>query len=132
MRSTTVQVLTASLLVLVPAAAVGTEDVSASFARLCEEWTRNLATRERRNLDDVQWEFSPTGVRGTYIGYTPVRSCALQEPSGSVPIGTMRYLEVRYEKHGWTVPEAEDSPPAARETTGITEIFRHTGGKWQY
>jgi hypothetical protein len=127
-----IQILAVFLLFVGLLPAARADDVTDAFTRLCAEWTQHLASRERHNLDEVNWEFSTTGVRGTYIGYTAVRSCGLQESQSPVRIGMMKYLEVRYEKHGWTVAEAEANPPTALETTQITEIFQHKEGKWQY
>jgi hypothetical protein len=119
-------------LVALAAAAAMAQDASTSLETLCKEWGANLADREHHNLEQINWQFSTTGVEGDYVGYTPIRSCSLLETSGPTPVGQINYLEIQYEKHGWTVAEAESSQPVAVATTDVTEIFRFDDGKWLY
>lgn len=91
-----------------------------------------LAAREKRNQGLIHWEEQSDAVAGNYVGYSPQHTCVVKDDSGSVPVGKISYLEVRYEKRGATREEAERSTARPIETTEVTEIFRFSKGEWVY
>jgi hypothetical protein len=107
------------------------EDVAKAFDVFCEEWMGKLAARERHNVTHIKWDARPEGVKGEYVGYTREHTCTLKAVT-KVPVGKIIYREVRYEKRGDSIPEAEQSPAQPVETTEVTEIFRYSAGKWVY
>jgi len=119
------------LLTLLAAGAYA-EDAASAFPKFCEEWMQKLDARERANVSHIKWEQRADGVLGTYVGYSQEHTCELKEGSHKTPVGTITYREVRYEKRGNTIPEAEKSTPNPVEVTEVTEIFRYEKGKWIY
>jgi hypothetical protein len=118
-------------LVLLCSAALA-EDAVSAFPKFCEEWMHKLVVREQHNVTHIKWESGPGGVVGAYVGYTREHTCMTKDGTGKVPVGEIVYREIRYEKRGGTVPEAEQSIGRAVETTEVTEIFRFEKGKWVY
>jgi hypothetical protein len=108
------------------------EDPASAFNGFCEEWMQKLAAREHDNVNHIQWQSSGSEVQGDYVGYTQEHTCQTKNGTGSVPVGKINYREVRYEKRGSSVAEAETSPARAVEVTEVTEIFRYAKGKWVY
>ena len=108
------------------------EDAAAAFPRFCEEWMHKLEVREQDNVSHIKWEPSSDGVHGVYIGYTHEHTCTIKDGSGHVPVGEIVYREIRYEKHGGTVADAQQSEPQPSEITEVTEIFRFSNGQWIY
>jgi len=106
-------------------------DAASTFDAFCAEWMGKLAARERHNVSHIKWDTRPEGVKGEYVGYTTEHTCVLKD-SAKVPVGKIVYREVRYEKRGGTISEAEHSTAQAVEVTEVTEIFRYSGGKWVY
>ena len=107
-------------------------DAASAFPTFCEEWMGKLAARERDNVSHIKWDKLPEGVKGEYVGYfTKDHTCTTKELSG-VPVGKIIYREIRYEKRGDTVADAEKSAPRAIDATEVTEIFRYANGKWIY
>jgi hypothetical protein len=108
------------------------EDPATTFQGFCDQWMQSLLVRQTDSMSHIRWETDEAGVRGDYVGYTPGHTCITKTGTESAPVGKIIYREVRYEKHGGTVAEAEQSPAKAVETTEVTEIFRYAGGKWIY
>ena len=114
------------------AAAARAEDPDSAFRGFCEEWMQKLHERQARNVSHIQWEPAADGVHGAYVVYSDEHTCITKNGTASVPVGKIIYREVRYEKIGPTVAEAEKTSPHAVETTEVTEIFRYDKGKWIY
>jgi hypothetical protein len=108
------------------------EDPQTAFQSFCEEWMQKLQAREHHNIQNIKWQTNADGVHGGFIGYTREHLCSAKIGTESVPVGTITYREVRYEKRGTSIPQAELSPAQPVETTEITEIFRYNGGRWIY
>ena len=124
--------LTVAVAVWLLAGMAAAEDPAATFQGFCDEWMQSLLARQSDSLSHIQWETDAGGVRGDYVGYKPGHTCITKTGTESAPVGKIIYREVRYEKQGGTVAEAEQSPAKAVETTEVTEIFRYAGGKWIY
>jgi len=112
--------------------AVEAQDVATAFQGFCDEWMHKLEEREHANVSHIKWETNANGVQGDYVGYTHEHTCVMKDGTDSVPIGKINYREVRYEKHGGSIAEAEQSAPQPVEITEVTEIFRYSKGKWVY
>jgi len=108
------------------------EDPQAAFHSFCAEWMQKLQAREHHNITNIKWHTSNGKVEGSFVGYTREHVCAEKTGTDAVPVGTITYREVRYEKHGNSIAEAELSPARPVETTEITEIFRYSNGRWIY
>lgn len=114
------------------AASALSEEVAKQFQEFCQEWIHKLEAREQQNAAKIKWDSQPSGVVGEYVGYyVKDHSCQLTD-SSKVPVGKMTYLEVRYQKQGANISEAQQSLPHALESTAVTEIFRYDHGKWIY
>lgn len=120
------------LVLLMVTTAVRAEDPADSFPQFCDEWIEKLAARERDNVAHIKWEADGSIVKGKYVGYTHEHTCVTKMGSQSTPVGKISYREIKYEKLGATVEEAEQTPARPVEITEITEIFRYAGGKWIY
>ncbi len=107
------------------------EQVSQEFDQFCQDWMAKLAQREHDNIKNIKWNSGSDGVEGEYVGYPPDHTCVVKD-GGEEPVGKIAYQEVRYEKHGATVAEAQQNPAHAVETTAVTELFRYDHGKWIY
>jgi len=117
---------------LLVAGVASAEDPVATFQGFCDDWMQRLLSRESVNVANIQWQTDDGGVRGDYIGYTPDHVCITKTGTAGVPVGKITYREVRYEKRGGSVAEAERNTAAAVETTEVTEIFRYASGQWIY
>ena len=113
-------------------AAARAEDPTSQFESFCLDWMHKLEAREQNNVTHIQWQTNGGGVTGDYTGYTQEHTCIVKNGTASVPIGKITYREIRYQKQGGNVAEAEHSPARAVETTDVTEIFRYDKGKWIY
>ena len=122
---------TLCVVVFLNGAALG-EDAATAFPGFCEEWMHKLEVREQHNVTHIKWESNAEGVQGGYVGYTHEHTCTLKDGSDHVPIGEIIYREIRYEKRGNTVADAEQSEPRPSEITEVTEIFRYSNGQWVY
>jgi hypothetical protein len=120
------------LLALGPAVQAQDDKVASAFEGFCTEWMHKLEAREAANVTHIKWESDGDGVHGAYVGYTREHTCTMKNGTGAVPVGKIIYREIRYEKRGSTVDEAEHSPAHPVETTEVTEIFRYDKGKWVY
>jgi len=124
--------LLALLILLAVAPAVRAQDFAGTFPQFCDEWIEKLSVRERDNVAHIKWEAEGSVVKGEYIGYTHEHTCVTKMGTQSTPVGKITYREIKYEKLGPTVEDAERNPARPVETTEITEIFRYAGGKWIY
>lgn len=100
-----------------------------SFETFCAEWMDKLHARERDSTGHMKWETDGNGTHGTYVGYSQEHTCQLHE---SAQVGLVTYREIKYEKRGPTVAEAERSTPQPIEIYDATEIFHFKNGKWDY
>ncbi len=107
------------------------EKVRQEFDQFCQEWMGKLAKREHDNIQNIKWNTDGNGVAGEYVGYLPDHTCVVK-PEYTEPVGEILYQEVRYEKRGASISEAEHSQARAIESTAVTEIFRYDHGKWIY
>lgn len=101
-----------------------------SFQAFCDGWMEKLRHRELNDLAHIEWQTNAEGVQGTYIGYSEDYTCTVS--ADGPPVGKVEYREVRYEKRGRTIAEAEQSSPQPVEICITTELFGYTKGKWQY
>jgi hypothetical protein len=101
-----------------------------SFQPFCDGWMQKLRDRELNGLAHIGWQTSAEGVQGTYVGYSEDYTCTVA--TDGPPVGIVEYREVRYEKRGRTIAEAEQSSPLPVEICKTTELFGYTKGKWQY
>lgn len=115
-----------------PAPRASSAEIAAAFQVFCEDWMRTLAGREQKSLAEIKWDTIADGVQGTYTGYTKEHTCTVKEKGLSDPVGKITYLEVRYEKRGAAVGEAQQSQPRPVESTEVVELFRYAKGKWIY
>jgi hypothetical protein len=120
------------LVLLTVTAAARADDPADSFPKFCDEWIEKLAARERNNVAHIKWESEGSSVKGDYVGYTREHTCVTKMGTQSTPVGKITYREIKYEKLGQTVEEAEHTAARAVETTEITEIFRYAEGQWIY
>jgi len=97
-------------------------DAASAFPTFCEEWMGKLAARERDNVSHIKWDKFPDGSRASTSAISPKTPAAPPRSSAGVPVGKIVYREIRYEKRGDTVAEAEKSPPRAVEATEVTEF----------
>jgi hypothetical protein len=120
-------------MIMVLCSAASAQDPAIAFQGFCEEWMQKLEAREQSNVTHIKWESHPDGiVQGAYVGYTREHTCVTKDGTGSVPVGKINYREIRYEKRGASIQEAEHSAPRPIEATDVTEIFRYSKGKWVY
>lgn len=104
-----------------------------SFRVFCREWMAKLAERERRNEGLIDWQSGENWVQGSYVGYTRDHTCAVDNGDIKSPVGKISYLEIKYEKRGATMGDAQIDTPHPVETTEVTEFFRYGGdGEWIY
>lgn len=107
-------------------------DPAAAFQGFCNDWMHKLEVREHDNVSHIRWQTMKDYVLGDYVGYTRDHKCITKTGTASVPVGEITYREIRYEKRGTTIAEAQKSTPRPVETTEVTEIFRYQNGKWIY
>lgn len=114
------------------APAASKEQLTTSFHEFCESWKNKLAEREARNLTLIEWDKGQNWVQGTYTGFAPDHTCLVDDTNPSMAIGKMTYREVKWEKRGTTIEDAQERPSHPIETTEVTEIFRYEKGQWVY
>jgi hypothetical protein len=107
------------------------EEVAQAFQTFCQEWMQKLEARERDNIKNIKWNTTSEGVQGEYVAYSQEHTCVVKDEYQQ-PVGEITYQEVRYERRGATIAEAENNPPRPLEVTAVTEIFRYEKGKWIY
>lgn len=103
---------------------------SESFPAFCKDWGRRLHDRELNNVENVKWEDKDGYKTGTYVAYSPIKTCACKRSTGGVPIGELTYQETEYYLAGRTVEEARHAQPKAVGITNTTEIFRWDHTRW--
>jgi hypothetical protein len=103
---------------------------SESFPAFCKDWERRLHDRELNNIESVSWKDQDGYKTGTYLAYSPIKTCNCKRSTGGVPIGELTYQETEYYLAGHTVEEARHAPPKTVGVTNTTEIFRWDRTKW--
>jgi len=103
---------------------------SESFPAFCKDWERRLHDRELNNQESVSWKDQDGFKTGTYLAYSPIKTCNCKRSTGGVPIGELTYQETEYYLAGRTVEEARHAPPKLVGVTNTTEIFRWDRTKW--
>jgi hypothetical protein len=105
-----------------------------SLEAFCRKWMGFLEQREKDNKDQIAWRTLGDGVEGEFVGYTKDYTCALSElrPDTKVPVGTIKYLELKYRHKGASSTAALANRPKIIEATEVTEIFRYSQSKWVY
>ncbi len=106
------------------------DQASGLFPAFCKDWERKLHDRELNNLENVSWKEQDGWKTGTYLGYSPIKSCNCKRSTGGVPIGELTYQETEYYLSGRTVEEARHAQPKPVGITNTTEIFRWDKTKW--
>ncbi len=93
-----------------------------------------LEQRERDNKQKIAWRALGEEVEGEFVGYTKDYTCALSEmrPDTKVPVGTIKYLELKYRHKGESTSAALGNRPKIIEAVEVTEIFRYSKNKWVY
>src|SRR5438034_513524 len=108
------------LILLAVTTAARAQDADGSFPQFCDEWIEKLAIREHDNVAHIKWESQGSVVKGAYIGYTHEHTCISKMGTQSTPVGKITYREIKWEKLGPTIEEAEHNPARPVETTEIT------------
>jgi hypothetical protein len=103
---------------------------SESFPAFCKDWERRLHDRELNNVESVSWKDQDGFKTGTYLAYSPIKTCNCKRSTGGVPIGELTYQETEYYLAGRTVEEARHAQPKTVGVTNTTEIFRWDRTKW--
>jgi hypothetical protein len=106
------------------------ERASQLFPAFCKDWERRLHDRELNNMETVSWKDQDGYKTGTYLAYSPIKTCNCKRSTGGVPIGELTYQETEYYLAGHTVEEARHAPPKTVGVTNTTEIFRWDRTKW--
>jgi hypothetical protein len=106
------------------------ERASETFPAFCKDWERRLHDRQLNNLENMTWKDANGYKTGTYLGYSPIKSCNCKRSTGGVPIGELTYQETEYYLSGRTVEEARHADPKPVGITNTTEIFRWDHTKW--
>jgi hypothetical protein len=103
---------------------------SESFPAFCKDWERRLHDRELNNQESMSWKDQDGFKTGTYLAYSPIKTCNCKRSTGGVPIGELTYQETEYYLAGRTVEEARHAQPKQVGVTNTTEIFRWDRTKW--
>jgi hypothetical protein len=106
------------------------EHAAGLFPAFCKDWERKLHDRELNNLENVTWKDQNGWKTGTYLGYSPIKTCSCKRSTGGAPIGELTYQETEYYLTGRTVEEARHAQPKPVGVTNTTEIFRWDKTKW--
>lgn len=106
------------------------DQASELFPAFCKDWQRKLHDRELNNLENVTWKDQNGWKTGTYLGYSPIKTCDCKRSTGGVPIGELTYQETEFYLTGRTVEEARHAQPKPVGITNTTEIFRWDKTKW--
>ncbi len=92
---------------------------------------QDLKRKGQEQLAAVKWDRDASGARGEYLGYGPDYVCALSPTSGAVPVGRMRYQEIRFDKRGDDVSAAMAAEPTALGIEEVTQVFVYRRGMWE-
>jgi hypothetical protein len=101
-----------------------------TFPAFCKDWERRLHDRELNNLESMTWKDKDGYKTGTYLAYSPIKSCNCKRSTGGVPIGELTYQETEYFLEGKTPDDARHAQPKPVGITNTTEIFRWDRNKW--
>src|SRR5262245_35234681 len=87
--------------------------VQTKFDAFCLGWMQKLEARERDNRAAIKWQNGPSGSSGEFTGYSKEHECKLKEQPDpkAVPIGTIKYMELRYQQNGATPADAAKAEP---------------------
>lgn len=121
--------IVAGLTTPVPAA----EDAEAlrkSLQAACETRLRALEREERENLERIDWEVSPAGVRGVYLGFAKDFTCRRSDDPDGPPTARLNYQEVVYEKRGKNAQQARAAQPKPIEIRNVTLVLVYRSGHW--
>lgn len=108
------------------------ERASDSFPAFCKDWGRKLHDRELNNLEHMTWKDKDGYKTGTYLSYSPIKTCLTKRSTGGVPIGELTYQETEFFLEGKTIDQARHAQPKTLGITHTTEIFRWDKNKWVY
>jgi hypothetical protein len=100
------------------------------FPAFCKDWQRRLHDRELNNVENISWKDQNGWKTGTYLAYSPIKTCTCKLSTGGVPIGELTYQETEEYLAGRTVEEARHAQPKTVGITNTTEIFRWDKTKW--
>ncbi|HLH78497.1 MAG TPA: hypothetical protein VKV28_16980 [Candidatus Binataceae bacterium] len=103
-----------------------------AFPSFCQDWGRKLQSRDVNNVDNVSWRAKDGWETGTYIVYSPIKSCNTKRAANGQPIGELTYQETEYYLAGHTITEARHAQPKPVSVTNTTEIFRWDRTHWDY
>jgi len=103
-----------------------------AFPAFCQDWGRKLQSRDVNNVDNVSWQVKGGWETGTYIVYSPIKTCDTKRAANGQPIGELTYQETEYYLTGHTITEARHAHPKPVSVTNTTEIFRWDRTHWDY
>lgn len=103
-----------------------------AFPSFCKDWEHKLQSRDVNNVNNVSWQAKGGWETGTYIVYSPIKTCATKRASNGQPIGELTYQETEYYLTGHSIAEARHAPPKPVSVTNTTEIFRWDRTRWDY
>ena len=90
-----------------------------------------LQTAQEQSLAGMRWQQDAIGTRGEFVGYAPDYECTLSTPVKTVPVGRMRYREIRFEKRGESVDDAMRAEPAPLSIEDVTQVLVYRDGYWK-
>ncbi len=102
------------------------------FHDFCQQWLNKLQVREQSNRRLVSWKRVNGIFTGEYTGYGKIDGCSVKLRPGEQPVGRVSYREFTYRLEGSSREAAERSAVRIVGETEVTEIFRYSGGRWQY
>ena len=103
-----------------------------AFPSFCKDWEHKLQGRDVNNVDNVSWQAKGGWETGTYIVYSPIKTCNTKRASNGQPIGELTYQETEYYLTGHSIQEARHAQPKPVSVTNTTEIFRWDRTHWDY
>ena len=109
-------------------------ELTDSLDTFCAKWMGFLEQRHRDNKAKMVWRSNAEGVQGEFVGYHDKYTCSLSalKPDTRVPVGTIKYLELKIRHRGASTTEALQARPKVLEATEVMEIFRYSKNKWVY
>ena len=108
--------------------------LQSSLDTFCQKWMGFLEQREKDNREKIGWRAIANGVEGEFVGYQKKYECRLSEmrPDTKTPVGTIKYLELKFRHRGASSSQAMQNKPKIIEAVEVTEIFRYSKNKWVY
>jgi hypothetical protein len=103
-----------------------------AFPGFCQTWERLLHEREVNNLGHLNWRTQGGIETANYTGYGKVESCECKASRDGLPIGKIRYEEIKYLLSGKTIEEAKHTAPKSTGTVNTLEIFSWDKNRWFY